>query len=136
MTVKNFLRTAVLGIAFLFSANNSSIASPVNSISDQISNEIKKSTNKKECNYIAPSIIKSNQILNIAQSINQIIRKAEQGLISTEEYNCFLSLLTNLKDTSDKDNLTSNYGSIFINVKDYIIKHENEINNLLTSKIN
>ena len=41
-----------------------------------------------------------------------------------------------VKDTSDKDNLLSNHGGIFSNVKDYIIKHEDEIKNLLESKIN
>ena len=134
MTVKNFLKTAVLGIAFcsVLGMNNSMAAdNNIHNICVQIQNQIHVSIHNEFMPYCAPELIEGNAILNISKSILKIMHKAENELISQAEYDLLLQYLDELQD-ADQYGLRND---LFINIQEYIMNNTNEIKNLLQQRI-
>lgn len=131
MTIKNFLKTTVLGIALLDISNV--IASPniIAQVKYEINNEINESIKKPEFNN--PEMNELNSIKNKeANTILDILGKAESEFISSSEYYRVLERLTYFMEENDNAYMSHfNYHDPFINLSQYIINNKNNIKNML-----
>ena len=147
MTIKNFLKTAVLGIAFCSAFGMSNSIAQSNPVVNQI-NEIRSSINKSIISVLnnklayfhkdyVQNILNETEIFPVVRSILEIMANAEHNLISQKEYDLLVNKCDELKNTSNINplNIHSIHGDYFYNVKKYIMAHENEIKDLLQQRI-